>query len=122
MTPDRVEVDLVLQYGIEETITVIKPSQQEGLRSENLSNAKQMKKLLSTASRRMFEEHKHGMKEAVNNCWNCGKDESRLDAGQHLRGCTKCKSVGRTIRYCSRCGFRFSSGALPELKSTELYQ
>jgi hypothetical protein len=53
--------------------------------------------------RRMRDEHVNDLRNAVIVCVSCRKDASHLEDGNRLRACVKCKSVGRTTRYCSRC-------------------
>lgn len=40
--------------------------------------------------------------QAVNTCWHCDKGTSYLPVGTQLLVCSKCKGIGRIIRYCSR--------------------
>lgn len=67
-----------------------------------------LKKELGGDVERILRDIKQGHKKeekewgAATGCWSCGKDASKLMSGQGLRACSRCKGVGRVIRYCSR--------------------
>jgi hypothetical protein len=57
---------------------------------------------LSEATIKAIErEHKQNLKLGVWLCANCKKSDSQLANGI-LKECSKCKSIGRRVQYCSR--------------------
>lgn len=54
---------------------------------------------------RALDELREGYAAGVNPqhlCHRCRKSEMQLGNGDTLRCCAQCKSVGRSIKYCSR--------------------
>lgn len=93
-----------LQCGESEEWTAYKPLRESN--SERRASAAEMlgndwERKLRRINREIKDDHiKFG---AVTICWTCGKDASKLGPGQQLKVCARCKPIGRTIFYCSRC-------------------
>lgn len=80
-----------------------KPARHTAKDTEVMREAvKALPKSEARAAFRIHEEFKDRHKEGVYGCWNCGKDASRLQDGQEFKACSKCKTIGRNVRYCSR--------------------
>lgn len=101
----RCNFDHVVKYGFEENSIIAKPIRQASPQGA----AKLLNKLRKTQTddgakviRRIQDEHRQAVKQAVDFCWNCKKAEIELESGQQLRACVKCKAIGRKIVYCSR--------------------
>ncbi|KAF8957199.1 hypothetical protein BDZ97DRAFT_1847730 [Flammula alnicola] len=95
---------LLAFYGQSEEAIIYKP-----LRQSSTSETREvMEKVLGDDSERKLRHMKREYKDdkikfgAVNSCWSCGKDPSKLEPGQALKVCAKCNAIGRKIWYCSR--------------------
>ncbi|KAF8889365.1 hypothetical protein BD779DRAFT_341465 [Infundibulicybe gibba] len=87
-------------YGDDESYMFAKPPRQS---NQDKDSGKTFRGLMDKDNireiRRLAKLNNEG---AVNICWNCGKDPTRLGPGKELKACVKCKEIRRIIRYCSR--------------------
>ncbi|KJA22125.1 hypothetical protein HYPSUDRAFT_665697 [Hypholoma sublateritium FD-334 SS-4] len=107
---------LLAFFNLDEPSYVGKPPKVEEI--DPIERAKQL------GSKEFVRQVKHDAKQfksdlaqsqAVNTCWNCDKGTSYLPVGTQLLVCSRCKGIGRIIRYCSReCQKRDWKSGLPK--------
>lgn len=87
-------------YGRSETVVNVKTSGKSGSKSaRNLVNAlggmsKEKARAIAKETKQMQKEEGHWM------CAYCNKFEFQVP--ESLKSCGRCKTIGRTVMYCSR--------------------